>query len=162
FNGAVTDSELGAMAGLLKPLRAVAAAAALLAMALIAVGSAGTPSTVSAATEGPRVSVYPTPGDSYELPHTQISFRGIAPSKIGSVVVAGSQTGAHAGLLVSHSDGNGASLVFARPFAPGERVTVTTGLNVIGGQNGRLSFAIEHPGPPLPGSALPRADGSGG
>jgi Arylsulfotransferase (ASST) len=150
------------MAGALRARRAVAAAAALSAVSLIALGSAGTPAMVSAAPQRPAVSVYPTPGDRYELPHTQISFRGIAPSKIGSVVVVGSRTGAHAGLLVAHSDGNGASLVFARPFAPGERVTVTTGLNVIGASNGTFSFGIEHPGPPLPGTPLPRAKGSGG
>jgi hypothetical protein len=160
--GSLNRARALAAAAALKPARAAAAAAALAATMLTGLDSAGTPATVSAAPERPAVSVYPTPGDSYELRHTQISFRGIAPSQIGSVTVVGSKSGVHPGLLVPHSDGKGASLIPTRPFATGETVTVSTGLSVIGGKRGRFSFGIEHPGPPLPGSALPRAKGTGG
>jgi hypothetical protein len=138
-------------------LRLLVTAAALAPIAIVLL-SAGDPSAIGyAAPPRTPVSVYPTPGDRYELPGTQISFRGIAPGSIGAITVTGSRTGAHAGLLLPHSDGDGASFVPAHGFAPGERVTVTTGLNVVGGKAGRFSFAIEQPAGGLPPEKLPIA-----
>jgi hypothetical protein len=138
-------------------LRLLVAAAALAPIA-IAVLSTGDPSAIGyAAPPRTPVSVYPTPGDRYETPATQISFRGIAPGAIGSVTVTGSRTGLHPGQLLPHSDRNGASFVPARTFAPGERVTVRTSLNIVGGKAGRFSFAIEQPAGALPAENLPVA-----
>ncbi|HEY2771713.1 MAG TPA: arylsulfotransferase family protein [Solirubrobacteraceae bacterium] len=126
-----------------------------IAVALLSV--ADPPAVGYAAPPRTPVSVYPTPGDTYEMPGTQISFRGVAPSQMGSMTVRGSRTGLHTGRLLPHSDGRGASFVPARGFAPGERVTVTTELNIVGGMRGQFSFAIEHPAGGLPGEKLPRA-----
>lgn len=148
----------GALSWTLRWLVAVVALAPI-AIGVLSVGDS--PATVYATPSRARVAVYPTPGDNYDLPGTQISFRGIAPHAIGSVTVTGSRTGLHAGTLLPHSDGNGASFVPARGFAPGERVTVTTGLNIIGGKGGRFSFAIEHPAGGLPPEKLPIAKRGG-
>lgn len=115
--------------------------------------------TARAATIGTPVTVYPTPGDRYEQPDTQITFRGIAASGIGTVTVVGSKTGVHAGRIEADSDGDGASFLPDKPFKVGEKVTVSSGLDVVGGKNGSFSFSIEHPGPNLVPEALPVATG---
>jgi hypothetical protein len=93
----------------------------------------------------PAVSVYPLPGSTSSLPQTQITFRGIPASQIGSVQVVGSSTGAHPGTIEADSDGQGGSFVPKSPFAPGETVTVSTGLDVVGGTNGSYKFAVVVP-----------------
>jgi Arylsulfotransferase (ASST) len=109
------------------------------------------------------VSVFPTPGSRFSLPQTQITFRGISPGSIGTVTVTGSVSGAHAGTLRADADGAGASFIPARPFSPGEKVTVTTGLSVLGASGGRFSFSIAHPGPALAPEQVPRVPaGKGG
>ena len=57
---------------------------------------------------------------------TQVSFRGAPPAALGTVTVTGSVSGAHAGQLLAHSDGQGASFVPAKRFSPGETVTVAS------------------------------------
>ena len=99
----------------------------------------------AAAAAAPAVSVFPSPGSHGALPQTQITFRGIPASQIGSVTVAGSSTGAHTGAIRADSDGQGGSFIPNQPFAPGETVTVTTGLNVVGGNNGAFQFGITVP-----------------
>ncbi|MGA2929096.1 MAG: arylsulfotransferase family protein, partial [Solirubrobacteraceae bacterium] len=94
---------------------------------------------------GPAVAVFPTPGSIASLPGTQIVFRGIPAGSIGQVQVVGSTTGSHTGQIEADSDGQGASVVPARPFAAGEKVTVTTGLNIIGSTNGAFSFTVATP-----------------
>ena len=98
-----------------------------------------------AVAQPPAVSVYPSPNTTSALPGTQITFRGIPASQIGSVQVAGSSTGAHGGAIQADSDGQGGSFIPSQPFAPGETVTVTTGLNVVGGSSGAFHFAIASP-----------------
>ncbi len=71
-----------------------------------------------------KVVAYPSPGTLTASPRTQISLRGIAPARIGTVTVTGSRSGRHGGRLRAHSDELGASFVPARPFRAGERVTV--------------------------------------
>jgi len=99
----------------------------------------------AAAVAQPAVAVYPLPGSAYNLPQTQITFRGIPASQIGTVQVVGSSTGAHAGAIQADSDGQGGSFMPSAPFAAGETVTVTTGLNVVGGTNGSFKFVIAQP-----------------
>jgi len=108
-----------------------------------------------AAAAAPPVAVYPSPGTSYNLAGTQITFRGVPAGQIGRLTVVGSQTGAHAGQIEADSDGSGGSFLPDKRFAAGEQVTVTTGLNVIGGQAGRFSFAIERASRPIKPMALP-------
>src|SRR5205807_8461683 len=93
----------------------------------------------------PAVSVFSSPNTGSALPQTQITFRGIPAGQIGSVQVVGSSSGSHSGTIQSDSDGQGGSFIPSQPFAPGETVTVTTGLNVIGGTNGSYHFGIVVP-----------------
>jgi len=113
----------------------------------------------TAAQAATPVTVYPTPGDRYEQPDSQIAFRGIPASEIGAITVVGSKTGPHAGRIVPDSDGDGGSFLPDAAFKPGEKVTVTTGLDVLGGTNGSFGFSIEHPGPNLVPEVLPAATG---
>jgi hypothetical protein len=91
------------------------------------------------------VSVFPSPGTPVASPETEVSFRGLAPDRIGTVDVVGSATGRHLGTLAPHLDGLGASFVPRKPFAAGERVTVTTGLRIRGAVSGRFAFTIARP-----------------
>jgi hypothetical protein len=91
------------------------------------------------------VLVYPTAGSRVASPQTQISLRDVAPSKIGTVTVTGSQSGPHPGTVRSDSDGDGASFYPDQPFTPGETVTVKTSLDVAGGQSGSYSFTVARP-----------------
>ena len=123
----------------------------MLALALVVVGVfalalvALCTSAGNALAQPAAVSVFPSPNTTSALPQTQITFRGIPASQIGNVQVVGSSTGAHAGTIEADSDGQGGSFLPSQPFAPGERVTVTTGLNVLGGTNGSFHFAITKP-----------------
>jgi hypothetical protein len=91
------------------------------------------------------VSAFPIPGSAYNMPGTQISFRGIAPGRIGPLKVVGSVTGVHTGLIEADSDGRGGSFIPVQPFAAGEAVGVESKLDVLGGHAGRFSFKIEQP-----------------
>ncbi len=104
--------------------------------------SAGTLWSAAAARAMPRVAAFPIPGTHYNRPKTQITFRGIAADQIGQVLVVGSKTGVHTGRLEADSDGRGASFIPTKRFAPGERVTVGTHLEVLGGNHGTFSFTI--------------------
>jgi hypothetical protein len=90
--------------------------------------------------DGSRVGVSPAPGTPTASPRTEISFRGIAPDKVGEVTVTGSQSGGRSGRVIGHSDGQGASFVLSQPLRAGEEVTVRTALNVAGGTEGDWSF----------------------
>ena len=125
--------------GHLKSRIGTAIAATFVAALVCLAGAAG------AAAQPPAVSVFPIPNTTSALPQTQITFRGIPASQIGSVQVVGSSTGAHSGTIQADSDGQGASFIPSQPFAPGETVTVTTGLNVVGGSGGSFHFAIATP-----------------
>ena len=57
----------------------------------------------------------------------------------------GSGSGRHAGVVRAHSDGNGASFLPAKPFRAGERVTVRTGLDVVGARDGDFVIRIARP-----------------
>lgn len=89
-----------------------------------------------------RVSVYPLPGSVTASPTTQVSFRGTTATDVGAVTVTGSSTGDHAGTLLAHSDSGGVSFLPTIPFTPGETVTVRTGLDLLGGTGGTVSFTV--------------------
>jgi hypothetical protein len=108
-----------------------------------------------AAAQPPPVSVYPLPGTSYNLPGTQITFRGVPPGQIGNVTVVGSSSGTHTGHIAPDSDGAGGSFLPDRPFLPGETVTVTTSLNIVGGRGGAFTFKIAYPSRPITPMTLP-------
>ncbi len=100
-----------------------------------------TPSTLntSAVLPGTTISVSPLP-DSYDAStDTQISLLGAAPSALGAVHVEGSQTGAHSGHLLAYSQGDGASFLPAKPFVPGETVTVR-GTVKVGAREQRFAY----------------------
>jgi hypothetical protein len=73
---------------------------------------------------GGLVTVSPLPESRDSSPATQISFRGVPAGSLAGVSATGSRSGPHPGRLLSYSQGDGASFVPARPFAPGERVSV--------------------------------------
>src|SRR3984885_12729502 len=98
-----------------------------------------------AALAQPTVAVFPSPGTSSALPQAQITFRGIPASQIGHITVVGSSSGNHSGSIEADSDGQGGSFIPSQPFTAGETVTVTTGLNIVGGTNGSFQFKIAVP-----------------
>ncbi|MGH2891285.1 MAG: hypothetical protein ACRDNJ_16845, partial [Solirubrobacteraceae bacterium] len=122
----------------------------------LAAAAAGALLMLGPAQAAAQVSVFPIPGSHFALPQTQITFRGVAPSVIGTVRVSGSSSGSHAGVLRADSDGDGASFIPKQPFKPGETVTVQTGLSVTGGGNGDFRFTITHPSALLKGGPLPK------
>jgi hypothetical protein len=116
--------------------------------ALLAVAASLLLASVAAA--APTVAVFPIAGSRVASPHTTISFRGVSAAGLGTIQVTGSRSGNHLGSVRGHSDGNGASFVADRAFTPGEIVTVTTALNVIGGNNGIFHFSIASPAGNIP------------
>jgi hypothetical protein len=101
------------------------------------------------------VAVYPFPNTHYNRPTQQIAFRGIPASQIGAITVKGSVTGVHTGHIAADSDHNGGSFLPDKPFAPGETVTVSTHLAVVGASNGTFSFQIARTLPLLSSGKLP-------
>jgi hypothetical protein len=100
------------------------------------------------------LAVFPIPGSRVAAPRTQIVFRGVSISQIARVNVTGSQSGNHAGRLLSDSDNDGGSFLPARPFAPGERVTVTARLSGSAPRLVTFSFRVAHPVGQVPDTDL--------
>jgi hypothetical protein len=114
------------------------------------------------AASDPAVSVFPIPGGRVASPQTQITFRGMPVKRLGRVLVTGSRTGRHPGRLVSDSDGRGGSFLPSKPFAAGERVTVSTKLHVRGAPKGTFHFTVATPAgtiPSMPLNPAPRVPG---
>jgi Arylsulfotransferase (ASST) len=123
-------------------------AALLLAAVLLMAQAATLGGAVASAGEQPdqgAVSVFPAPGSQVVSPQAQIAFRGISPFQLGSVQVTGSQSGPHAGAIEGDSDGRGGSFVPTAPFVPGETVTVTTSLGIVGAPTGTYQFTVATP-----------------
>jgi arylsulfotransferase ASST len=78
----------------------------------------------SALLPGTPLSVSPLPDSFSASATTQISLLGAPAVAIRDVRVRGSNTGGHSGRLRAYSQGDGASFVLAKPFRPGETVTV--------------------------------------
>ncbi|MHB8657510.1 MAG: arylsulfotransferase family protein [Solirubrobacteraceae bacterium] len=105
------------------------------------------------------VAVFPTPGSQVVSPQAQVAFRGLPIAALGAISVAGSQSGVHPGRLFADSDGQGASFRAVKSFRPGEKVTVTTSLDVIGAKGGKFQYTIARPAgavPVLPLTPAPR------
>ena len=119
---------------------AAALIALLVAVLMLAAGSAG-----RSRAPGPPVSVFPIAGSRLGPPGTQITFRGVPTNQLGKITVTGSVSGNHRGKVLSDSDGRGGSFMPDKPFTPGERVTVSTGLNIVGGQSGVFHFTVATP-----------------
>lgn len=83
------------------------------------------------------VTISPLQGTVAALPGTQISFLGAPPSQLHGVSVVGSATGRHSGKLHAYASAPGASFIPARPFKPGEHVTVSATLRA-----GRNSYSL--------------------
>ena len=123
---------------------------------LIGLSLAGCGGTVSAAT--PTVAVFPIPGARVASPQTQIAFRGVPIDQVGKVVVTGSRSGVHTGRFESDSDHDGGSFLPAKPFDPGEVVTVRTTLSILGAKTpGTFHFTVATPSGSIPATPLPPA-----
>ena len=106
--------------------------------------------------------MFPIPGSRVASPQSQIVFRGVPITQIGTVTVVGSSSGNHSGTLRGDSDGRGASFLPFTQFAPGETVTVTTSLNIAGGSRGAFRFTVATPAGAVPyklGISAPRVPG---
>ncbi|HET9104933.1 MAG TPA: arylsulfotransferase family protein [Solirubrobacteraceae bacterium] len=111
---------------------------------------------------GATAFVFPVPNGHFASPRTQITFRGVPASALGTVTVTGSRSGAHAGRIVADSDGNGASFIPNTLFRANETVTVTAGVAISGGSGNSFSFTIGDPAPAVPGAypkPAPRTNG---
>lgn len=120
----------------------------LFALRLIArAGAAGAVvlATVAGAAQAATVNVFPIPGSRVASPGAQIVFRGIAVGSLGTISVTGSRSGGHRGRIAGDSDHDGASFLPAKPFTPGETVTVRTRQAVMGGQGGTFHFTVAQP-----------------
>jgi hypothetical protein len=95
----------------------------------------------SASLPGTDVDVSPEPETDTANPATQISFLGTSSANVREVSVVGSRSGEHSGHLQGYYQGDGASFLPAKPFDPGERVSVRA---VIGAANSakKVSFAF--------------------
>jgi Arylsulfotransferase (ASST) len=111
-------------------------------------------SAASANAAAPAVSVFPPAGSRTASPATQIAFRGLPVTQLGAIAVTGSVSGSHPGTVAGDSDGQGGSFLPTTPFRAGELVTVSTGLNIIGGRGGRFSFRVARPAPRIPYAGL--------
>ena len=111
----------------------------------------------AAAGAAPLVSVFPIAGARVASPQTQIVFRGVPASQLGTILVTGSKSGPHTGRVEGDSDGHGGSFLPATPFKPGEIVTVRTALNIVGGSNGSFRFTVANPSGLYPPSHWPAA-----
>jgi hypothetical protein len=105
------------------------------------------------------VTVSPVPGGRWASPRTEISLRGLPMARLGKVSVSGSKSGAHAGRLEPHSDGEGASFVSNKPFEPGEEVKVSTDLTIPGAAHGDFRFWVSRPASPPPPRTAERPGG---
>jgi hypothetical protein len=107
-------------------------------------------SSGGASAQGPAVSVFPIPGSQVVSPQAQIAFRGVPTSQFGAIVVRGSQSGLHTGTIEADSDGKGGSFLPSSPFTPGETVTVSTSMSILGASNGRFQYTVATPANPVP------------
>ena len=115
-----------------------------------AVAFAAPVSTLARAAVISPVAVFPAEGSRVASERTQITFRGVPISQLGTVTVTGHHSGRHTGHLVSHSDNNGGSFILDHPLAGGERVTVTAGVPLLNGKGDAYSFVTAKPAPSPP------------
>ncbi|MGN6171027.1 MAG: arylsulfotransferase family protein [Solirubrobacteraceae bacterium] len=113
--------DAGSTAGLMVASGGLAAALAT-AFAAVALGHSGAP----VPSASPRAfDVLPFPGTPDAAPGTNIDLPAASPAQVLSVTAVGSRSGLHTGRLKAQPAGNGTAFSPNRPFAPGERVSVT-------------------------------------
>jgi hypothetical protein len=105
--------------------------------------------TLAAQDDATSIRVYPAHGTRTASPGTEITLRGVAAGELGALNVVASQSGAHSGVFVAHSDGGGVSFVPDSPFQPGERVTVRADLPLRASPSGSVSFQVSTPAAPV-------------
>ncbi|HUB76129.1 MAG TPA: arylsulfotransferase family protein [Solirubrobacteraceae bacterium] len=107
-----------------------------------ATGSTGTTGPVTI----PGETISPMPGTPDANPHTQISFLGVPIGDLHDIAVHGSSSGTHGGKLEAYSTGTGASFLPSKPFAVGEKVTVSAEIDY-DGQTERIGthFRVAEP-----------------
>ncbi|HWY17355.1 MAG TPA: arylsulfotransferase family protein [Solirubrobacteraceae bacterium] len=100
----------------------------------------------SAVLPGTSIAVSPLPGSYDASPRTQISLLGAPASALSGVSASGSGSGSHPGRLRGYTQGDGASFVPSRPFAPGETVTVRGQVRATSGRTTRFvyRFVVAH------------------
>ena len=103
----------------------------------------------SALLPGTSVAVSPLPGSYAASPRTQISLLGAPAGALSALSASGSSSGSHSGRLLDYSQGDGASFVPSRPFAPGETVTVRGRVRGGSGRTTRFvyRFGVAHQDP---------------
>jgi hypothetical protein len=95
----------------------------------------------SALLPGTPLAVSPLPDSLDASARTQISLLGAPASELIHVRASGSQSGAHSGRLLAYSQGDGASFLPSKPFAPGETVTVR-GSILVGGAKHSFGYSF--------------------
>ena len=132
----------------------VGAAAAPPTAVALAASPAGPASSRGFTPSAQSLDVLPFPGTPDAAAATNIDFPAASPRQIASVKAVGSRSGLHPGHLDAQPAGHGSAFYPARPFAPGERVTVAATLRspatgaasgVAGSRSLRWSFAIARP-----------------
>jgi hypothetical protein len=98
--------------------------------------------------------VLPVPGTPAAPPGTPIDFPAIGPGQIASVKAVGSRSGVHTGTLSAQPGNQGTQFAPSKPFAAGERVSVTALLRSVaagatsgapGSRQLRFSFTVARP-----------------
>jgi len=87
------------------------------------------------------IAAYPSPGTELASPSGNIAFDGITRATLGPITVRGSRSGAHPGRFQAFGDVKGVAFIPARPFAPRERITVTSPRHTFFG-TGRHSYTF--------------------
>ena len=88
---------------------------------------------------------FPGPGWKTAAPQSSIVFRGASPTLIRPLRVVGSRSGVHQGTLTKSRVGTGAVFTPAHPFAPGEQVTVSSGVRAEGAATTTYTFTVAIP-----------------
>jgi hypothetical protein len=132
----------------------------LAAAAGVAVGSGALATAAAHSSNAARSSssqgldVLPFPGTPDAAAGTSVDFPAVSPGQIASVKVVGSRTGVHAGRLSAQPGGQGTAFSPRRPFAAGERVSVTANLRSVaaaaasgapGARRLEFSFTVARP-----------------
>src|ERR1700761_4586502 len=138
------------MSYLQRPIRSARWCGHLAACAALMLAGAALGATGGARAAAAPVDVFPIPGGHVAAPSTQITFRGIPASQLGTISGTGSKSGSHPGRVVAGSAGDGASCIPTTPFKAGETVTVHTGLDIVGGSAGTYSFTVATPAGRIP------------
>lgn len=84
----------------------------------------------------------PAPGTLTAMPQSEISFLGASAHSLSAISVVGSSSGPHRGRLRSYASAVGASFKPAKPFTPGEHVTVRARWRGPGGRLSALSSSF--------------------